>query len=264
MSFHYKKLLRSVCLSMFTNKREMMKPLLVAFDFDHTIINDNTDLIVQKLLPADKITDDLKKLYKEDGWTAFMQKIFILLHESGITPTQIRDAIVRIPATPGMNNLLRTLEQFQVEVIIISDSNSVFIKDWLTESSLKNVVAQVFTNPAHYDEDGCLKIEMYHLQNWCQFSTRNLCKGHILESYVEKRRNEGIDFSHLAFVGDGKYDLCPSLRLSENDLVFAREDFHLDKLIKEMQNQKDESVKATVHSWKSGDDILKVVSDYFN
>jgi pyridoxal phosphate phosphatase PHOSPHO2 len=242
----------------------MKKPLLVAFDFDHTIVNDNTDLIVQKLISSDKITDDVKRLHHEDGWTVYMQKIFCLLYKSGVTPLQIQDAIIHIPATPGMDELLQFLYRQNVEVIIVSDANSVFIRDWLSNCSLMHIIERVFTNPACYNEDGCLNIEMYHLQEFCELSTKNLCKGHILDSYIEERAAVGVTFSQIAYVGDGRYDLCPCLRLSEKDLVFPREGFQLNKLIRDLQNRKDARLKAGVHIWKTGNDIIKVISDHLD
>ena len=96
----------------------MMKPLLAAFDFDNTIVNDNTDYVVRNLIAKDKITDEVKKLYSSDGWTAFMQEIFHLLHADGVTPAQIRDVIVGIPVTPGMDTLLCQLKKLNAEVSV--------------------------------------------------------------------------------------------------------------------------------------------------
>ena len=145
----------------------------------------------------------------------------------------------------------------------MSDSNSVFIHEWLSSMKLQDTVNRVFTNPAQYDNLGSLHLEMYHQQDWCKLSSKNLCKGHILESYIADRLAEGVSFCKVAYVGDGKNDLCPSLRLSENDLVFAREGFALVKIIREMQEEKDERLKAKIHVWNSGDEILNVISNLF-
>jgi hypothetical protein len=105
---------------------------------------------------------------------------------------------------------------------------------------------------------------MYHLQDFCKLSTKNLCKGHILDLYVAERAAVGVTFSQIAYVGDGRNDLCPSLRLSEKDLIFPREGFLLDKLIRDMQNQEDLRLKAKIHTWKTGSDIMRVISDYLD
>lgn len=142
----------------------MLKPLLVAFDFDHTIVDKNTDIVVKDLLPKGKIPDEVKKLYRSDGWTAYMQKIFELLHQNGISYEKINDAVKNIPATKGLGDLLKALYKADCDIIIISDSNSVFINEWLEANQLKNTINKVFTNPAHYDREGLLNIQMYHLQ----------------------------------------------------------------------------------------------------
>jgi hypothetical protein len=47
------------------------------------------------------------------------------------------------------------------------------------------------------DENGCLKIDYYHTQDWCDLSTVNLCKGHILQGYIQKRKQEGNQFDFI-------------------------------------------------------------------
>ena len=49
-----------------------------------------------------------------------------------------------------------------------------------------------------------------------------MCKGDIIEEYIKERREQGVVYDFTAYSGDGKNDLCPTLRLSENDLAFPR------------------------------------------
>jgi len=197
----------------------------MAFDFDHTIINDNSDIVVRDMLGS-PIPEEVAKLYRTDGWTAYMQNIFKLLNSDGFSPLQLQTAIKKIPHTPGMDALLKNLHQRgDTEVIIISDSNSVFINDWLEHASVDHIVNKTFTNPAFYDDKGLLNIDMYHEQDWCTLSTKNLCKGHILQSYIEERAEQGVKFDCVGYVGDGNNDLCPCLKLSGTDLAFPRKDY---------------------------------------
>ena len=124
---------------------------------------------------------------------------------------------------------------------------------------------KVFTNPARFDENGRLCIEYYHEQNECQLSAKNLCKGHVLEDYIQQRINENNNDNHyynrLHYVGDGSNDLCPSLRLSSNDFVYPRSGYKLDHLIREkleqqqQQQQQSEQLKACSIPFCHGDDI---------
>lgn len=160
-----------------------------------------------------------------------------------------------------MVDLLKTLDQTKAEAIIISDANSVFIDHILSFHGLKEKINRVFTNPAKFNDEGRLEIEMYHVQDSCSLSTVNLCKGQILESYVEERMKENIMFTHVAFIGDGQNDFCPSLRLSPKDFVFPREGYSLVKYIERMKAEQGLHIKANIHTWSSGLDILKVLSE---
>ncbi|KAJ8889151.1 hypothetical protein PR048_008645 [Dryococelus australis] len=234
----------------------MQKPFLFAFDFDHTVVDDNTDTVARSLVPRDKIPKHVEDLYAVDGWTQYMSEVFKILHANNITPTQMKNIIRNIPVVSHLDDLLRYLHENNCEVVIISDSNSVFIDEWLCANSLDSVVNQVFTNPAYFSEDGLLHISMYHEQNWCKLSSKNLCKGHILGTYIEQRRVDGMLFHQVSYVGDGKNDLCPSLKLSKNDFVFPRYGFALHKVIEMQEN----SMEASVHPWKDGRDIMKFIS----
>ena len=114
----------------------MSKRVLIAFDFDHTIINDNSDTYIQRLAPnGGKIPDGINKLYTDKGWTTYMAEVFKYLHKNGTTPSQLLDCVAEIPMVSGMSELLNfiMLEQkiggkevdVNFDAIIISDDNSV-------------------------------------------------------------------------------------------------------------------------------------------
>ena len=126
---------------------------------------------------------------------------------------------------------------------------------------LEDKFDRVFTNPAKFNDDGRLEIEMYHVQDTCSLSTINLCKGQILQDYIKERAKNNVRFTHVAFIGDGQNDFCPSLRLSQKDFVFPREGYSLVDYMKKMQAEQGLEIKANVHVWKSGLDILQVLSN---
>ncbi|XP_076297283.1 putative phosphatase phospho2 [Lasioglossum baleicum] len=239
----------------------MHPSVLVVFDFDHTISNDNTDIIARKLLPQEKLTDNVKELYRTSGWIPYMAKIFELLHSSLIDSKQIERAIIRIPSVPGIETLLKELHVRGCEIIIISDSNTLFIGQWLRNKKLDHIIAQVFTNPARVDDNGVIRIDMYHVQDSCKLSTVNLCKGQILESYMKQRKNEGVNFDRVAYVGDGKNDLCPSLRLTERDFVFPRQNYTLIKILDGSEKMDIPKMRARVFPWSNGMQILEKLKE---
>lgn len=241
---------------------------LAAFDFDHTIVDDNSDIVVRNLISKELIPESVKKLYKSDGWTAYMQGVFETLHVNGITENNIISAMNKVPSTPGMEELIRTMtEELNYDVIIISDSNTYLINSWLDSHHLKDKVMKVFTNPANFSK-GVLRISMYHLQTECKLSTKNLCKGKILDEFIAARAQAGVVYDRIVYAGDGNNDFCPILRLSEHDLACVRDKYACLQLVQTVQAGKPipvtgqiYNIKAKIVVWNSGTDILNAIKN---
>ena len=231
---------------------------LIAFDFDHTIIDDNSDIHVQVLAPGKQLPADIKELYSSNGWTEYMGAIFSHLHKAGIKQKDIEDCMKQIPLVDRMHELFQFLYDNRFDIIIISDSNSYFIDVILKHVDLH--VDRVFTNHAEFNSAGCLTIEYYHSQDWCTLSSRNLCKGHILEEYISQRATDGHIYNFVAFVGDGSNDLCPSLRLRKQDAVFVRKGYRLERMISQ-PSEGHANIAANVTIWESGEDIKCTLSE---
>lgn len=240
----------------------MAEKILFAFDFDHTVIDDNSDLYCKKLALNGKIPQEIEQTYSDLGWTKYMGLIFEYLHKHGVTEQHFRDCMNEIPLTKGMREVIEYATKNEHESIIISDSNSRFIDYVLTDRGLKGSFSEVYTNPAHFNEDGQLTIAYYHTQDWCDLSTVNLCKGHILQEHIKRRQNDGIHYKCVVFVGDGTNDFCPALRLTENDYICPRVGYRLWKKIQKMGNDPHstndrQKMRAQVVDWTSGVDILE-------
>lgn len=233
--------------------------VLLAFDFDHTIIHFNSDIVIEKLVPKEAFTEELKKIRDGPEWLVYMQEIFNILHRSNVSKDDILQVCADCESTEGMVDLIKDLKQSKlVDIIIISDSNTVFIEHWLKSKCIFELIDKIYTNPANFNSDGLLEVQMYHDQDWCELSVRNLCKGYVLEAHLKEEKEKGNAYDFVAFVGDGRNDLCPSLKLTSHDFCFPRENFHLDKILKrdaEMRSQ----VKASVHPWKTAQDISDVL-----
>jgi len=162
-----------------------------------------------------------------------------------------------LPFVEGLPALLKWLHCNDFEVIVISDSNSYFIHHVLDYHGLSQYFTKIFTNPAHFDENELLKIEWYHVQDYCNLSNKNMCKGQILEDYIESRRKENVTFQRHYYCGDGSNDFCPSLRLKEGDVTFPRIGFRLEARLSGC-----ESVKATVFPWSTGAQMQHYLADH--
>lgn len=238
---------------------------LIALDFDDTIVAQNTDLVARDLLDPAAITDDHRRLYSTNGWTDYMQAIFCTLHENGFDSAAIRDAIRAIPEVPGMVALVATLvQQHEFDAIIISDSNSEFIDQWSEANGLAEHVLRVFTNPAAFDGDGVLRIRPHHQQTECALSTVNLCKGRVLEEFLRERHADAVQpvaYGQVYYVGDGRNDLCPTLRLSRVDLCCPRIGFWLEKEMKKRAAAAAEGgdLQCGLLDWANGEQLLDVI-----
>ena len=243
----------------------MTNKILVSLDFDHTIIDENSDLFVINLAPNQTLPQDIKDKYRDDGWVEYMGEIFKYLYKHGVTAQNIEDCMHQIPLTPGMMDLLQYIgDHDKYEVIIISDSNSVFINYVLEYFKLKPNITKVFTNPAEFASSGCLKVNHYHTQDWCDMSTVNLCKGHILQEYITERKNQNINFSKVIYIGDGSNDLCPGLTLRPHDYLCPRQGFILWKKIKKFQKTEPKKLTSQVLPWETGLDILNLLKKIEN
>ena len=74
-----------------------------------------------------------------------------------------------------------------------------------------------------------------------------MCKGDELDAYVAAHGGKD-DFSRIVYIGDGKNDYCPLLRMRKGDLVLPRKGFELEKLIREDGERS--GLKVDVEIWE--------------
>ena len=220
----------------------MDSKLLAVFDFDHTLVDGNTDTWITKLYEDVKHVQDNKDLC----WTDRMAKVFQALHAKKFTKLDFEQCLQSLPFTKGMKELLYFIATEKIECIIISDSNSFFIKYLLEFGDITHCVKEVYTNPASWTESQLLTIQHYHSHN-CGKCPANMCKGDILMSHI-RNTNSILDNKTILYVGDGRNDYCATLQMKPSDFVFAREGYSLLKLLK--QNVQDN--QPFVIPWATG------------
>lgn len=235
---------------------KIIKKYLAAFDFDYTVVAQNTDTVVRDLLPPDKLTKDMQDIIEVQGWTEYMAEVFRRLHSCHIRPDKILETIHGIPEVPGFVRMLKRLNtKYGCDLIVISDSNSVFIEEWIKSHGLQENFTKVFTNPARFEENGLLTIKPFHHQTDCRLSAVNLCKGKVLEHFIiEQDLRHNITYERVIYVGDGNNDICPVTKLRNRDIACAREGFAMAKTL--AKNPMKLKVRAEFLTWKSGFDLL--------
>ncbi|XP_057701937.1 pyridoxal phosphate phosphatase PHOSPHO2 [Corythoichthys intestinalis] len=223
---------------------------LVVFDFDHTMVDDNSDTWVIRCLPGQKLPESLKKSYRKGHWTEYMGRVMDYIGDQDVSVESIRAEMERIPLTAGMSELLTFISRNKsdIDCVVISDANSLFI-DWiLCGAGLRSAVDQVFTNPAGVNARGRVEVQHHHVHN-CRRCPINMCKKKVLEDYLAQRNR----YSHVFYVGDGANDLCPVTCLRGCDVVMPREGYALEELLED----KRETLKARIVTWSSGTQVLQ-------
>ncbi|XP_053697922.1 pyridoxal phosphate phosphatase PHOSPHO2-like [Sabethes cyaneus] len=243
---------------MLSSKRILKR--LAIFDFDHTICEYNTDIVVRDLLKPDLITSDIKSV-RSCGWIRYMQRIFELLHKNGYSKIDIQNAIQNIPEVKGIKQCIEELAKNNFHIIIISDSNSEFIETWNSFNNIGSSIHTVFTNPASYNSEGMLQVRPYHYQTKCDLSSRNLCKGLIMENFLSNQYDSAdTEYDKIFYIGDGKNDVCPMLRLKENGYACPREGYACCDALNSAINQRRETYKAKILKWNTGTQLMSLIT----
>ncbi|XP_054474718.1 pyridoxal phosphate phosphatase PHOSPHO2 [Anoplopoma fimbria] len=232
-----------------------MKTLMV-FDFDHTVVDDNSDTWVIRCLPGQTLPDSVENSYRKGHWTEFMCRVMNYIGDQKVSPDSVRNVMETIPFTAGMTDLLTFISDHKstIDCIVISDSNTVFI-DWVLHASgLQAAVDRVFSNPAKFNELGYLEVQCYHSHD-CDRCPVNLCKRKVLELYLSEQCDGGVEYERVLYAGDGGNDLCPTSCLRERDVVMPRKGFTLEKLLAKRKDNA--SLSAKVIAWSSGTEILE-------
>jgi len=96
----------------------MVKRVLIAFDFDHTLIDETIDTYVLKLLPnGGRLPPSIQKLYSIHEWNVYQREVFRYLHTSHVTKEQLLACVMEMPLVKGMRELLEFLVMFKMTAV---------------------------------------------------------------------------------------------------------------------------------------------------
>ena len=206
---------------------------LIVFDFDWSLVNENSDTyVVHALDPSGTIWATAeKRLTQGMQWTALMDWMAGELHAAGHTAADMQAALARLPVLPSALAALTLARQHGAEMRILSDANSVYIAWILDALGLADAFAAVVTNPAEAGADGRLRIRAHQpldAPHGCPLCPTNLCKGAVMQTWLdEMRRGRDVPGDvRVGYVGDGGGDFCPCTRMGAGDSVFARRTPH--------------------------------------
>ncbi|XP_017055413.1 pyridoxal phosphate phosphatase PHOSPHO2 [Drosophila ficusphila] len=198
--------------------------ILAAIDFDKTIVTQDSSLAVSELLPT-KQRKELQDLIPKTGWLTFIGKVLNSLHsEHKMDSCAVGKHVRSLSAVPGILRVIRRLARNpEVDLCIVSDSNSFFICEWLKEYAIDHLFAAgVFTNPACIQTNGEVLVLPYEEQGHCKLCPSNLCKGAVLKQLICSGK-----YYQVIYVGDSCNDLCAMRKLRTKDVACIRRGFEL-------------------------------------
>ncbi|KAI9124519.1 hypothetical protein K1719_004441 [Acacia pycnantha] len=227
--------------------------IVVVFDFDRTIIDDDSDRCVVTEMGLTQIFNELRSTLP---WTPLMDRMMKELHSQGISTKNIAECLKKLLLHPSIIAAIKSAHALGCDLRIISDANKFFIETILEHHGILGCFSQVNTNPTYVDEEGRLHITPFHNSSMathnCHLCPSNMCKGLVIDKIrgclPEKKRR-------VVYIGDGSGDYCPTLRLEGGDFVMPRKKYPLWNRI--LSNR--EQVKAQVHEWSSGEELEAIL-----
>uniref|UniRef100_A0A5F8HIA0 Phosphoethanolamine/phosphocholine phosphatase n=2 Tax=Monodelphis domestica TaxID=13616 RepID=A0A5F8HIA0_MONDO len=229
---------------------------LLVFDFDETIVNENSDDSLLRAAPGQKLPDSLRATYREGFYNEYMQRVFKYLGDEGVKPQDVREVYEDIPLTPGMTDLFQFLNKQSscFEIILISDANTFGVESSLRATGYRGLFRSIISNPSGPDGHGILVLSPFHSHN-CPRCPSNMCKHKVLSEYLRERARDGVHFEHLFYVGDGANDFCPMGLLSGGDVAFPRRGFPMHRLIQEALKAEPPKFRGSMVPWESATEV---------
>ncbi|KAG0532399.1 hypothetical protein BDA96_04G105200 [Sorghum bicolor] len=244
---------------------------LVVFDFDKTIVDCDSDNWVVDALGATRRFDDL---LRHLPWNHAIDAMMGELHSDGKTAEDIRGSLRTAPLSPHVAAAIKAAYALGCELRVLSDANAFFIDTILAHHGLAAYFSGTDTNPAHVDAAGRLRIRPYHdfgaAGHGCTLPTcpPNMCKGKVMERILrqeeEEEEEEAVSAAAgtekrrrgrraVVYLGDGRGDYCPSLKLREGDYVMPRAGHPVCDLIAASPPA------AAVRGWAGFEDLARVL-----
>ncbi|KAG6504361.1 inorganic pyrophosphatase 2-like [Zingiber officinale] len=233
----------------------MAAAVVVVFDFDKTIIDcDSDNWVIDELGGTQRFDQLLETL----PWNTAMDTIMREFHAQGRTIEEIAERLKNAPLPAETVAAIKSAYSFGCDLRIVSDANRFFIETILKHHGLTGYFSEINTNPGYVDEEGRLRIFPYHdfssSSHGCSLCPPNMCKSKIVER-IQASTALAEGKKRIVYLGDGKGDYCPSLRLGAQDFVMPRKNFPLWELVAENPH----ALRAEIHEWSDAEEQERVL-----
>ncbi|XP_022147549.1 thiamine phosphate phosphatase-like protein [Momordica charantia] len=235
-----------------------MAGITIVFDFDRTIIDGDSDNLVVTQMG---LTNLFNELYSSLPWNSLMDRnlhfdtLMVELQSQERTIEDIAECLKGAALHPQIIAAIRSAEAVGCDLRIISDANQFFIETILKHHGVLGCFSKIYTNPTFVDGKGRLRILPFHdnsTSHGCNLCPSNMCKGLVIDQI---RASKSVNHKFI-YIGDGRGDFCPTLRLEEEDHVMPRKLYPLSERI----NSNQTLVKAKTHEWSDGKELEKILS----
>ncbi|TMX05635.1 hypothetical protein EJD97_013637, partial [Solanum chilense] len=221
----------------------------IVFDFDRTLIDDDSDRWVVENMGLTHLFNQLRPTLP---WNALMDRMMEELHSEGKTVEQIAECLKDVPLHPHTISAIQSAHDLGCDLKVVSDANEFYIETILKHHRLERYFSKVITNPISVDGEGRLRIFPYHMAS-CNLCPPNLCKGLVIEQ-IQASLSEKVK-SRFIYLGDGRGDYCPTLKLDKGDHVMLRKGFPLSDHLLSDPNL----LKADSHEWSNGQELESIL-----
>ncbi|KAJ0524329.1 putative inorganic diphosphatase [Helianthus annuus] len=227
---------------------EGSREMMIIWDFDRTIITEDCDRWVV-------LETDLTKLFHRVrvslDWIQIIDRMMDALHAQGKTINDFVDRLNKFTIDPQMISAIRSAHELGCEMKVLSNANQFFIETILKNNGVFECFSGIISNPTVVDEEGRLRILPYNGRHFfphgCKHCPPNLCKGIV----IDKIRESDAKKRGIIYIGDGKDDFCPVMKLTEEDHLMPKEKlilYYILTLTKLPVNPK-------IHAWKDGEQL---------
>ncbi|KAI7751643.1 hypothetical protein M8C21_005052 [Ambrosia artemisiifolia] len=228
------------------------KEMIIIWDFDRTIITDHCDRWVVLETGLTKLFHRLRLTL---SWNSLMDRIMDELHAQGKTIQDFVNRLNNFTLDPQMISAIRSAHDLGCEMKVLSNANQFFIETILKNNGVYECFSGIISNPTVVDEEGRLRILPYHGVHFqphgCKFCPANLCKGIV----IDKIRDSDTKKRGIIYIGDGKDDLCPALKLSEEDHVMPKKRLTLYYML----TLATIPIMPKIHAWKDGEELNSIL-----
>ena len=236
--------------------KEKAKKTLLIFDFDKTILNDDSfgHIILNTLTK-----EELQIIYnnRNENWVDGYNYALKQLKSHGITKEKFNEMLNQISLTQGMSDLFNYIKEKKenYDSIILSSNYEYVIKYILNKNNIIDIFLDIITNPsreANQDEKEQFIYVLKKQEHNCKICNPCSCKKNEFKEFCNTHDMNNYD--KIIFICDGFNDFCLAVDLGENDITLMRKNFALYKKIKSKNFEN--NLKCKVQAWESGNDII--------